>query len=224
MPTLFQNKYRNETARLRTWDYSREGMYFVTICTADRECYFGKVRNGKIELSETGKIAESEWFKTPELRPDMNLQLGEFVVMPNHVHGVIIIGENEYNNRNDGGIRRDAMHRVPDEKINSNHIRDAMHGVPTDDTMDLTNIPGISGIPATPISIRTKFGPQSKNLSSIIRGYKSAVTTWARKNYVRFGWQPRFYDHIIRNDIAFTRISDYIINNSGNWEEDKLRS
>ena len=61
--------------------------------------------------TEIGKIAETEWFKSSELRPDMNLELGEFIVMPNHIHGIICIGENEYN-RDERRGRRDAMHGV----------------------------------------------------------------------------------------------------------------
>ena len=63
MSTLFQNKYRIPSARLQTWNYENEGMYFVTICTARRECYFGRIADGKMILSESGKIAEAEWFK-----------------------------------------------------------------------------------------------------------------------------------------------------------------
>ena len=65
-----------------------------------------------MQFSELGKIAETEWIKTVELRPDMNLELGEFVVMPNHMHGIILIGKNEYNSGNDRDNRRDAMHCV----------------------------------------------------------------------------------------------------------------
>jgi len=183
MPELFQNKYRISTARLRTWDYAGEGMYFVTICTADRVCYFGDIGH----RTEIGKIAETEWIKTLELRPDMNIEIGEFVVMPNHFHGIIIIGANEYN----GGNCRDAMHRVS-----------------TFDTFADGN----------------KFGPQSKNLASILRGYKSAVTTHARKNNISFGWQSRFHDHIIRSEEEFNRISNYIVNNPANWSKDKFHS
>ena len=106
MAKLFHHKYRVPSARLQTWNYAYAGMYFVTISTKDREFYFGEITNGQMQLSELGKIAETEWIKTIELRPDMNLELGEFVVMPNHVHGIILIGENQYNNHD---IGRDAM-------------------------------------------------------------------------------------------------------------------
>jgi REP element-mobilizing transposase RayT len=151
-------------------------MYFITICTKNRQCYFGEI----------GKIAYDEWFKTPGLRPDMNLELGEFVIMPNHIHGIILIGKNEYN------------------------LRDAMHGVSTNTTNTKQT------------KYQNQFAPQSKNIASIIRGYKSAVTTYARKKIIEFDWQARFHDHIIRSRDEYERISNYIANNPAKWMEDKF--
>ena len=104
----YKNKYKIKSARLREYNYGYAGIYFITICTENREHYFGEILNSEIQLSEIGKIAQTEWYKTLEIRPDMNLQLDAFIVMPNHIHGIIIIGENEYN----CGDGRDAMHRV----------------------------------------------------------------------------------------------------------------
>src|SRR5512135_1100423 len=87
--TLFKNKYRIESARLRGYDYSSPGLYFVTICTKNRVSYFGDVVNGKMELSPMGNIVADEWQKTPDIRA--NVQLDEWVVMPNHLHGIIWI-------------------------------------------------------------------------------------------------------------------------------------
>ncbi len=209
MSLLFNNKYRIPSARMQTWNYGNAGMYFITICTANREFYFGDVINcdgcvetrciaslhnhhhhnqlkSQMQLSPIGKIAETEWVKTIELRPDMNLELGEFVVMPNHFHGIIIIHENQYNSGI--GFGRDTMHCVTTK----------------------TNTPA------------NQFGPQSKNLASIIRGYKSAVTTYARKNNIPFDWQPRFHDHIIRSVDEYYRISNYIVSNPVQWQKDRF--
>jgi len=128
-------------------------------------------------LNELGLIVNREWLKTPKIRPDMNLELEEFITMPNHFHAIIMIGENMFNA----------------------HGRDAMHRVSTN-----------------------KFGPQSKNLGSIIRGFKSSVTTAAKKLSIEFGWQEWYHDHIIRNQNELIRISDYIINNPRNWKADKF--
>ena len=199
----FKNKYRIETTRLNNWDYAQEGVYFVTICTANREPFLGKIENQKMIQSTLGKLVEQEWLKSPEIRPDMNLELGEFMVMPNHFHGIIFIGNNEFN-------RRDAMHRVS-TKTNTNtntdtdmDFRDAMHRVSTDGVF------------------KNEFGPQSKNLASIIRGFKSAVTVRARKINPEFGWQSRFHDHIIRNQKSYETISQYIIDNPKKWIDNEF--
>lgn len=202
MPDKYKNRYRIASARLQQWDYGSDAAYFVTICTKDRECFFGNVVDEKMELSAIGEIVKREWLKSFEMRPDMNLEMGEFQIMPNHFHGIVIIGENEYNRG--GG---DVLH-CPG--------RDAMHCVSTPEPTDPTNAPNDAPSP------KNKFGPQSKNLASIIRGFKIGVTTNARLILPEFGWQSRFHDHIIRDQKSFDNISNYIINNPSNWRDDKF--
>ena len=181
MPEKFQNRYKTTSFRLQNWDYGSNAAYFVTICCAQREHFFGKIENKQMILSNIGQIARDEWIKTPEIRPDMNITLDEFVIMPNHFHAIITIGKNKYNSRR----------------------TDTMHGV-------------------SKISPKNQFGPQRKNLASIMRGFKSAVTTNARKMNINFAWHPKFHDHIIRNDAEYHRIHNYIKNNPANWGNDKL--
>ena len=92
MPGLYQNKYRSDSARHPTWDYSSQAAYFVTVCTKNRICWFGDVIDGEMHLSPIGVLVQTEWMKTPDMRPGMNLELGAFQVMPNHFHGILIIG------------------------------------------------------------------------------------------------------------------------------------
>ncbi|MBK2356587.1 transposase [Francisella hispaniensis] len=198
----FKNKYRTKTIRLEGYDYSQNGAYFITICTKNREHFFGDVINGKMELSDIGKIVFDEWIKTPKLRPDMNLKLHEFVIMPNHFHGIIIIGENIYNTT----PRRDIMHR-----------RDTMHCVSTLGNYEQNELHCVSTLGNHK---QNKFGPQSKNLSSIIRGFKIGVTKNARKINPDFAWQSRFHDHIIRDEKSFNNICEYIKYNPANWVND----
>lgn len=87
----FKNKYRISSARLSSWDYGNPGMYFITICTKDRVKYFGEIVNAQMHLNTFGKIAEQCWREIPE--HFKNVELGEFIIMPNHVHGIIIINE-----------------------------------------------------------------------------------------------------------------------------------
>ena len=75
MSDKYQDKYRMQSARLQSWDYGSNAAYFITICTAGREHYFGEIIMAQMQLSETGKIAEQEWIKTPDIRPDMRLEL-----------------------------------------------------------------------------------------------------------------------------------------------------
>ncbi len=157
---LYKNKYRIPSTRASWWDYGANGRYFVTICTQKRECFFGMVVDGKMKLSDIGKIAHACWSEIPHHFPFV--QLDAFVVMPNHVHGIVVIDK-------------------------------------PDDT----------------------FGPQSKNLASIIRGFKIGVTKNVRLIDPGFAWQPRYHDHIIRNEKSYQNISEYIINNPAKWKEDK---
>jgi len=89
MCSLFRNKYRIESTRYRGYDYSSPGKYFITICTKNKISYFGEVVNGKMILSELGQIAEKFWLEIPGHFP--NIDLDEFIIMPDHIHGIIII-------------------------------------------------------------------------------------------------------------------------------------
>ncbi len=78
---------RIESTRLPHWDYSNPGMYFVTICTKNFQCWLGDVVDGEMVLNAMGEIAADEWLKTSEIRK--NVEFDEWIVMPNHVHGII---------------------------------------------------------------------------------------------------------------------------------------
>lgn len=177
---LFKNKYRTEPARKPGYDYGSPGTYFVTVCTHKREHYFGEIIDQTMHLSELGRVVEQEWLKTPVLRPDMNLTLHPFVVMPNHFHALISIGKNRYN-------------------------------APELNTPDYTNT-----------DTTNHYGPRRKNLGSIMAGFKSAVTQYAKIHQIPFQWQPRFHDHIIRNKSEFFQVSWYIEHNIENWGRDRF--
>lgn len=183
----FKNKYRIPSARLQSWDYGWNGAYFITICTQNRKNYFGEMAN-------------KYWYEIPEHFPFV--KLGQFVVMPNHIHGIVII------DKNDGDDNRNNM--------------DNGDNVETQNFASLPSPPSPSPSSSSPSSTKNKFGPQSQNLASIIRGFKIGVTKNARKINSDFAWQPRFYDHIIRNEKSLNRINEYIINNPANWMKDKF--
>ena len=169
--TLFKNKYRIESTRLKGYDYSSPGEYFVTICAGGMVEYFGDVVNGEMKRNDVGEIAHKMWMNIPIHHKYITID--EFVVMPNHVHGIIVINENE-------------------------HGRDVA------------------------CNVSTKISPKRGSLGTIVRSYKSAVSNWCHLNgHPDFSWQPRFYDHIIRDEKGLNAIREYIHNNPAQWEYDR---
>lgn len=207
MTDTFQNNYRIASARLQNWDYSWSAPYFITICTKDRTCYFGDITNGKMELSRVGVVADIMWHEIKNHAK--HVELGPFVVMPNHIHGIISINN-------------------PDEMVDDVDVDDV--DVETRHALSLPQ-PQPPGIPEQghkppPQTIgQQRFQNQGKNtLSSIIGSYKSAVTKHANRLGLEFGWQARFHDHIIRDEKEYQRIANYIQSNPENWVADKFFS
>jgi putative transposase len=205
MPDKFQNKYRILSARLQGYDYGQNGAYFITICTKNRVHYFGEIIStpgsetqnivsgsetqhnsgsetqniASLQATPMGDVANKYWQKIPEHFPFVIVD--EFVVMPNHVHGILIINK---------------------------QAQDA----PVVETQNIASL--------QEMGYTNKFGPQSGNISSVIRGYKAAVKTFATTNKIEFAWQPRFYDRIIRDKDEMKRIRKYIVENPDNWFRD----
>jgi putative transposase len=197
MQNKFKGKYRNESARLQNWDYGSNASYFITICTQNREHYFGQIENKKMQVTPAGAIAYVLWHEIKNR--EKNIELGEFVVMPNHVHGILIIDGNDI-----ADIGRDVV----------DIGRVVACNVPTNIMMDTMNVSKNKKMAA--------ISPKPNTISTIIRSYKSAVTKKCNRLGLVFAWQPRFHDHIIRDSHSFKRISEYIKNNPANWNEDKL--
>ena len=161
----YKGRYRVDTWRHPNWDYSGSGVYFITICTKNRNDYFGEIITTKepnkrlMTHSHLGKIAYKYWQDIPEHFPSAKIDV--FIIMPDHIHGILIINNTIV----------EAQNFAPLQSQNLN--------------ADFNN--------------PNKFGPQSRNLASIIRGYKAGVKTYAVDKHLDFAWQKRFYDRIIRN-------------------------
>lgn len=232
MSDKFQNKYRIQSSRLRNWDYRSNAAYFVTICTCHWECFFGTIENDEMVLSEIGIHANQCWMDIPNHFSFVSL--GEFVVMPNHVHGIIII--NKYDKKSsdsnihygnaiptDSGIQNAKLSPI------SVDSQDAIVETPNLGVSTTASLhrDAYSDKTAPPICKRRqtlnasqKWNPGS--LGVIINLYKRAITVRARHSAILFSWQTRYHDHIIRNDNEFNRISNYIRNNPRNWRDDKF--
>lgn len=195
--------HHRRSIRLKGYDYSQEGLYFITICVQDRACLFGKIANGKMALNDVGIIAENFWSEIPGHFP--HAELHEYIIMPNHVHGIIEIIEKQ--------------HGVPDMRPS--------HGVALPDNNDITvgtshGMSQSNGM-SQPPNINQFGKPVSGSVSVIINQYKSSVKRWCNKNgHPYFQWQSRFHDHVIRDEQSHQRISDYIVNNPAKWADDKF--
>jgi REP element-mobilizing transposase RayT len=196
----FKNKYRIASARLREFDYSTDGYYFVTICTKNHRHFFGEIADGEMRLSEMGKIAQKCWAEIPEHFPFVKLD--EFVVMPNHIHGIIIIDHSPVETHN-------YASPVCEKSIEK---QDLMVLQDIKKTQNIASLRDVNGSGA---------GGQSGNLASVVRGFKIGVTKFAKANRINFAWQPRFYDHVIRKDESLSRIREYIRYNPINWNKDQ---
>ena len=120
-PDKFADKYRVSSSRLKNWNYSTPGYYFITICTYNHNNFFGKIINGKINLSKSGEIAKNELLKTFEIRK--NIKSHQWVIMPNHIH---------------------ILMEIINEKSNNNNCRDVARYVSTDNKNNSINFSNIS--------------------------------------------------------------------------------
>jgi REP element-mobilizing transposase RayT len=196
MQNKFQNKYRISSARLQTWDYANNGAYFITICTQNRHHFFGQIQNQEMQLSEIGKFAEQFWHEIPN--HFLMVELGNFVVMPNHIHGILIMN-----------------HPVETRFIASDNNDDNNNN--KNQTRLIASLQGETG------GFSGDKNPMIGNsISKIIRWYKGRCSFECRKINPNFGWQSRFHDHIIRNSRSLDNIQNYIEQNPLKWDEDKF--
>lgn len=194
MPDKFQNKFRIPSARATFHNYDG-GAYFVTICTAGMEHFFGKISDGEMKYSEIGLFAVEQIANITSHYPYAEIPL--YVVMPNHVHLIVFIDDIS------PGASRDVACNVSVENVTPRS--DVARNVST-------------GKPMKQMSI---ISPKRGSLSVIIRGFKSAVTHFANQNGIPFSWQSRYHDRIIRDRHEMNRIAEYIENNPFNWVTDE---
>ena len=207
----YKNKYRIPSARLQNWDYRWAGAYFITICTQNREHYFGEIKTvktgnalseNKIQLSKIGVIADILWHEIKNHAP--NVELGEFTVMPNHIHGILVLNNNGA------------------DMVDNNVDGAGANTVETGHALSLQS-QQLQQLQQHKTIGQKRFQNIGKNsISSIVGSYKSAVSRHAHRLGFGFEWQTRFYDHIIRNDKSYQTIKQYIINNPSKWTDDKF--
>jgi REP element-mobilizing transposase RayT len=196
MSEKFREIYHIGTNRCPGHDYSAPGTYFITICTQKKIPYFGEMVNGELLLSGTGIIVRDFWLAIPDHFP--NVKLDEFVIMPDHLHGIIII-------KSSPGLKLKFNNL---ETPNTNNLETAKLGVSTE---------GIEQVGKS----KNKGNPnwKSNSVGSIINQYKRICTIKSKSFGLDLVWQPRYYDHIIRSESELNRIRSYIKNNPKEFNE-----
>lgn len=184
--------HHRHSIRLKGYDYSQAGAYFVTIVAWQREMVFGEIVNGEMLLNRYGQIVLKAWLDLPCHYP--HVELGAFVIMPNHAHGIIVLMDDCR-----GGSPISGGMFLPDE------ARAGVEPLPASQTR-----------PYNPIKPR-------HGLSEIVRAFKSFSArriNHLRKTEGIPVWQRNYYEHIIRNEPEMDRIARYIETNPLRWADD----
>ncbi|HEY6409203.1 MAG TPA: transposase [Ktedonobacteraceae bacterium] len=194
------------STRLKNYDYSQPGYYFVTICTYEKKWLFGEIIDDQMHLNSVGDIVQTVWNTLPKRFP--HLALDEYIIMPNHMHGIIVIEATQpYNSTST--IPTDVPERFK-------RYMNSTWG---------TFYPTADSAPPHPLG-RDKSGPyiqRTPALGEIIRTFKSASTHQIRQTLMpNFSWQNSYYDNIIRRDNDLDHIHQYITTNPAGWSNDSL--
>lgn len=183
--------HHRRSIRLKGFDYSKTGAYFVTICIWDRGCLFGDIEDGAMQLNEYGRIVENEWLKTMDVRD--NVEMDYYIVMPNHFHGILVINDV-------GATRWVAQGRTPHERAFHTNQERAPHRIAPTKTLQSNTIGAIMG-----------------QFKSIVTKRINKI----RDNPGGPVWQRNYYEHVIRSDEELNSIRQYITENPLKWELDE---
>jgi putative transposase len=212
--------------RLPGYDYSQPGAYFTTICTLNRECALGDIIDGVMRLNDAGRIADRWWRKLPE--KFSNVEIDAYVVMPNHVHGIIVI----VGDHRDGAVRGrcdEIGGRRRKSRVDRNDLGRTHGCAPTQHRCDrgpaVGTDPCVRPYVDPTLSSSTPIRP---DLSHIIRWFKTMTVNERLRSTRGVGaadtvgkmWQRNYYEHIIRDDEALAAVRLYIEGNPGQWAAD----
>ena len=223
------NLPRRRATRLRGYDYRQPGAYFVTIGVQYRKCLFGEIIDGQMQSNEIGKIVIEYWNRIPQ--HFSSVELGECVVMPNHIHGIIVLGT--------VGARSPRPHTHPPQNrrgaVSAPASDPNRRGAVPAHTSDPNrrgvvsapaSDPNRRGVVSAPASDPNRRGAVSAPaLGQIVAYFKYQSTKYINQRNNTPGtriWQRNYYDHAIRDDADLQRIRQYIKNNPMQWELDQL--
>lgn len=213
--------HNRRSTRLKGFDYSKPGFYFVTVCIHDtKQSLFGEIINGKMVLNRYGKIVRDEWVKTSQKRD--NVKIDEFIIMPNHMHGIIQICNNDQDANPVGAychtpsIENKTNGAYVDTPLRENQI----NGINVDTPLRENQTNGINVETPLHKNQMQKLKSPSNTVGSIVRGFKGVakiLINLLRNTPGKVVWQRNYHDHIVRDDGSLSRIRQYIRNNPLQW-------
>jgi len=190
-------RHHRRSIRMMGYDYHQEGAYFVTVCTQDRSFLFGKVVHGEMRLNDAGKMVHDIWNDLPAFYP--GVETDAFIVMPNHIHGIIILVGADPRVCPNAGPRA-----YPDSGPRAYPGQPQEMGQPQ-------GVAPTMGLPDVVHRFKTVT----------TKRYADGVKRFRWKPFHRRLWQRNYYEHIIRNEESLNRIREYILTNPMCWASDR---
>jgi len=184
------DKPQRRSIRLRGYDYAQAGAYFVTVVTRERTCSFGEIVDGEMMLNEFGRIVQTVWVELPEHYS--SVECDACVIMPNHVHGIIVLADDRGGGVNDVGAGLKPARGVV---ADLNSVRAGLKPAPT-------RI-------ALPEIVRAFKTFSARGINELRETPRTMV------------WQRNYYEHVVRGENELNRIREYIANNPLQWKIDR---
>jgi putative transposase len=202
MSKLFKNKYRIESTRRKNWDYSQEGFYFITICTKDRIKAFGSIKDGEMINTKQADICNECWMDLTNHYP--NIEFDEFIIMPDHVHGIVAITDSVCVNQSDVETIRPRVETIHELSL------------PVYDELSLRDISGKRNEPNIHDDQFIRQQRRSMLIPKIIGRFKMQSAKKINQFQNTIGqpfWQKNYHDRIIRDETELYFVREYIRNN-----------
>ena len=223
--------HRRRSLRLKGYDYTHMGAYFVTIVTQGRLCLFGEIVGKEMRLNEAGETVCRFWEALPQRFPTIEMDM--FVVMPNHLHGIVVIKNRATTTVDNTKSTNVGAGLVPARNTNSTE-----HRAPTNQNPDR----GVENAPTIPNRATTRVAPTEIMdggvdtpitdrfaLGDAIGAYKSLTTVEYTRGVKQMKWSPfhkrlwqrNYYEHVVRHDESLQQLQQYILDNPDQWAFDK---
>jgi putative transposase len=232
-------RHHRRSIRLAQYDYSLAGAYFVTVCAHERNCLFGDVVDADMLLNDAGRLVQTAWDELPGRFP--GVELDGFMIMPNHVHGIVILGGAAIVGTGPGAVGAGlALPWEPGAAIGAHSNQVAVGAglaLPWEPGAAIVGTgPGAVGAglalpwePGEAIGAHSNQGaassaptPATATLGDVIRAFKSISALYVNRQLMRSGslWQRNYYERIIRDEAELQRIREYIETNPARWADD----